>query len=298
MAIRSFLTLIAILLLTVLPACGEGDNGDPNEGGAEAEAEAEGEGEAEAEPGCSDGCPSGFYCDYAANTCGDDVDGSCQPVPSECLSYTSVTCGCDAMLYSNSCIAAENGIDVTDPSRCGLGSCADIRDVWFRELARYQSCDSDDDCTGFSASRGECELSAGYAINTKADLILLDAIARYYEQEGCLPPSQTCVLSIISACDEARGCCFITDRYGSGACRDFPDSEVEAEGEAEAEAESEGEEECPPCTPCLSAGNDPYTDCINSCKSGCSESPDCNSWRTCFDNCNRWGDDGDPRCAG
>ena len=47
-----------------------------------------------------------------------DQIGVCKPRPEACITLFDPVCGCDAMTYSNSCVANAAGVDVSTSGAC------------------------------------------------------------------------------------------------------------------------------------------------------------------------------------
>lgn len=64
-------------------------------------------------------CGPTEYCDFPDEQCGAaDGVGVCKPRPQGCPEFYSPTCGCDGVVYGNSCDAASAGQDVSDLGGC------------------------------------------------------------------------------------------------------------------------------------------------------------------------------------
>jgi hypothetical protein len=64
-------------------------------------------------------CNEDLYCDWARNDCGvTDGGGKCAIKPDGCPEFIEYTCGCDGMIYTNSCEAAASGVDENDRGGC------------------------------------------------------------------------------------------------------------------------------------------------------------------------------------
>jgi Kazal-type serine protease inhibitor domain len=65
-------------------------------------------------------CFESELCDFTNNTCGataNDV-GHCTRRPTGCTGQINFTCGCDGQTYSNECVAAAAGVDVSSVGGC------------------------------------------------------------------------------------------------------------------------------------------------------------------------------------
>ncbi len=62
----------------------------------------------------------GDFCNYPieANCGAADRTGFCEPIPDGCIAVDDPVCGCDDKTYSNSCIAASNGVSVQAVGAC------------------------------------------------------------------------------------------------------------------------------------------------------------------------------------
>lgn len=64
-------------------------------------------------------CPTGQYCDYPNNTCGQSGQkGTCKPKPTSCPIGGNKVCGCDASTHANDCVAYSNGTDIDHMGKC------------------------------------------------------------------------------------------------------------------------------------------------------------------------------------
>ena len=78
------------------------------------------DGECKITAGCTsnDQCKSGQYCAKAAGDC--KGTGACSPMPEACLLLWDPVCGCDNKTYSNGCVAASAGMQVSYKGECKL----------------------------------------------------------------------------------------------------------------------------------------------------------------------------------
>lgn len=123
---------IPIVGLIFLVACG----GDGRGGADAATGDASGGDATTDSPGpsvtCGQArCPTTEYCDYTANHCGAVVGeaASCLDRPAACplnagaaIVADDPACGCDGRLYSNSCFAAIDGVDLDASGHCDLAA--------------------------------------------------------------------------------------------------------------------------------------------------------------------------------
>ncbi len=64
-------------------------------------------------------CTQGFYCAYAAATCGDAFrEGVCAALPVACSNVPGPVCGCNKKTYNNECAAAAAGQSVDHQGAC------------------------------------------------------------------------------------------------------------------------------------------------------------------------------------
>jgi Kazal-type serine protease inhibitor domain len=63
------------------------------------------------------GCATAQYCDFSNNRC-TGAFGSCQARPQGCTANVDPVCGCDGVVYSNACLAAAAGTDISDLGGC------------------------------------------------------------------------------------------------------------------------------------------------------------------------------------
>ena len=71
-------------------------------------------------------CEAGQYCFQEIGACTKpDSGGTCQAIPSGCTKILDPVCGCDGKDYSNPCLAAAAGVNVSKKGACGTtsGSC-------------------------------------------------------------------------------------------------------------------------------------------------------------------------------
>lgn len=71
---------------------------------------------------CGDGAPCDptEYCDFVMNSCGtvEYDESECALRPEGCDGQYLPACGCDGEVYSNACVAAGAGVDVSDAGGC------------------------------------------------------------------------------------------------------------------------------------------------------------------------------------
>jgi hypothetical protein len=66
-----------------------------------------------------DSCAVDEYCHFPDGSCGDFGEaGECRPRPEICAELYSPTCGCDGLIYSNSCDASASGVSVANDDLC------------------------------------------------------------------------------------------------------------------------------------------------------------------------------------
>jgi len=63
------------------------------------------------------GCTSAQYCDISNNRCAANA-GTCKARPQGCTADVDPVCGCDGVVYSNTCMAAAAGTDISDLGGC------------------------------------------------------------------------------------------------------------------------------------------------------------------------------------
>ncbi|MBM4372000.1 MAG: hypothetical protein FJ098_10130 [Deltaproteobacteria bacterium] len=75
-------------------------------------------GECQTTSGCLSNldCTSGAFCAMPEGDC--DGPGACAPKPQVCPMIFDPVCGCDGQEYSNSCLAASEGVSVDYPGAC------------------------------------------------------------------------------------------------------------------------------------------------------------------------------------
>lgn len=61
-------------------------------------------------------CESDLYCEKPAGLC--ESDGTCEVRPDVCPAVEAPVCGCDGLTWSNSCIAAAEGVSVRSVGPC------------------------------------------------------------------------------------------------------------------------------------------------------------------------------------
>jgi hypothetical protein len=119
-------------------------------------------------PGCLDagnlcggwsgqGCPDGFYCDFASGCGFADQQGVCISQPDGCPKDCPGVCGCDGQFYCNRCSAAQAGVDVDDgSSACLPDAGARCGGLLGEVCAGDEFCDLPDGC-GFPDAQGICK---------------------------------------------------------------------------------------------------------------------------------------------
>ena len=92
--------LVALSLATLLLGCDGGDN----DGGLGQACEVNAD------------CEADLYCEKPSGQC--DDPGTCQDRPAACPDVEAPVCGCDAVTYDNSCVAAGSGVSVRSVGPC------------------------------------------------------------------------------------------------------------------------------------------------------------------------------------
>ena len=92
----------ALSLATLLLGCDGGDDDDDGGLGQACATNAD--------------CEADLYCEKAVGQC--DDPGTCQDRPAACPAVEAPVCGCDAVTYGNSCIAAGSGASVRSVGPC------------------------------------------------------------------------------------------------------------------------------------------------------------------------------------
>jgi hypothetical protein len=73
----------------------------------------------------SDECAAGTFCNFRLiAACGDNGEGTCEPLEAACAQDFTPVCGCDGMTYANACMANAAGESVAT-----LGECATVGGV-------------------------------------------------------------------------------------------------------------------------------------------------------------------------
>lgn len=121
----------ALVLAAVTAACGGGGTG--GSGGTGGTGATGGTGTGGGTGGAGAGqtcgglagttCPAGAFCDFADGSCGNaDATGVCVLVPQVCPLEAAPwqVCGCDGMVYGDTCSAAMAGVDVAANGGCIL----------------------------------------------------------------------------------------------------------------------------------------------------------------------------------
>jgi hypothetical protein len=72
------------------------------------------------EPSCENGCGDANYCDWTANSCGENRSdkGTCETAPDGCDDVYMPVCGCDGQVHGNECEAHAAGSDVAAAGGC------------------------------------------------------------------------------------------------------------------------------------------------------------------------------------
>lgn len=114
----------------------------------------------------NDQCETGDYCAKPAGEC--DGAGQCAPMPEICLDVWIPVCGCDGKIYSNTCYAARQGVNVLSDDGCEITS-GQITDV-HSDLERDTSPDvSDSDVESLVSGNTEFALALYRQLISDAD---------------------------------------------------------------------------------------------------------------------------------
>ena len=140
-------------------------------------------------------CPEGELCLLPGGTCGgEDLFGTCTPIPLACPDLWDPVCGCDGLSYANECELWLAGEPLHHLGMCG--------DPW---------CEDDGDCLGLE----DGDLCNGTLVCVDWQCVLDPGTV----VECQLPPGVHSVCNA-SACDPETGTCAVVPINEDGACDD------------------------------------------------------------------------------
>lgn len=162
-------------------------------------------------------CPYGYFCEKAAGDCWGL--GTCQRKPDYCALWVDPVCGCDGHTYSNSCLAARQGVNVAYPGTCG-NICQDNSSCESGEYCRKEP----GDCEGFgycAAVPDGCWANWDPVCGCDGMTHSNAGCAAFYGVNVAYDGPCSCVDSADcpagSYCDKSIGDC-----EGMGACQPYP----------------------------------------------------------------------------